>query len=264
MIAVETHPTLAAAASALGPDAVFHGGGTLVMRALNYAENDWTRIVRTTDDAFRRIGASGSRIEIGAGATMADVLASRELEFLHPVARAVGGPAVRNQATVGGNLFAEHPYGDFAVSLLALDARLGMAGGGEEALEAFLPNRAQFRGVVATVSIARPGAGEFRWHKVTRVKPKGVSVMSIAAHLPGGSRLTSPRVAFGAMADAPRRAPGVERALEGASLTADGIRPALEALRSDFTPPDDALASGWYRAEVAPVHLRRLLLEGGR
>ena len=41
---------------------------------------------------------------------------------LAKAARAVGGPAIRNMATVGGNLFAPAPYGDFAVALLALDA----------------------------------------------------------------------------------------------------------------------------------------------
>ena len=60
---------------------------------------------------------------------MAQVIANRELSFLHPVARVVGGPAIRNMATVGGNLFAPSPYGDFTVALLALDATVAMSGG---------------------------------------------------------------------------------------------------------------------------------------
>jgi CO/xanthine dehydrogenase FAD-binding subunit len=53
-----------------------------------------------------------------------------------PVARAVGGPQIRNMATVGGNLFAPHPYGDFAAALLALGARVVSAGqGGPRPLE---------------------------------------------------------------------------------------------------------------------------------
>ena len=260
MISVETHPTLAEAARALGPDAIFLGGGTLVMRALNYGENAFSRIVRTTDSSTRRIAVTGDRVEIGAQVTMRDVLSNRDTDFLAPVARSVGGPAVRNMATVGGNLFADHPYGDFAVALLALDGRVRMADGSEDDLAAFLANR-RTRGLVASVSIARPRGEEFRWRKVSRVKPKGVSVMSIAAWLPGGAgRVSEPRLAFGAMAETPRRAAGAERALAGAALTSEGIRPALEALKSDFSPADDALASGWYRAEVAPVHLRRLLL----
>ena len=52
---------------------------------------------------------------------MAAILAERELSYLHPVARIIGGPAVREAATVGGNLFAPSPYGDFAAALLALE-----------------------------------------------------------------------------------------------------------------------------------------------
>ena len=261
MITVETHSTLSAAATALGPDAVYLGGGTLVMRALNYAEGDFTRIVRTTDETTRRIASSGERIEIGAGVTMRQIIDDRATGFLAPVARAVGGPAIRNMATVGGNLFAEHPYGDFTVALLALDGRVRMASGEEHPLDVFLGNRDR-AGLVAAVTIANPRDGEFRWRKVSRVKPKGVSVMSIAAWLPGAGigRVNEARVAFGAMAETPKRAAGVEHALEGRSLDAAGIAPALEAVRGDFAPPDDALASGWYRSEVAPVHLRRLLL----
>ena len=60
---------------------------------------------------------------------MAAILRSRELEFLHPVARTVGGPAVRSQATVGGNLFAATPYGDLTAALLVLNATVGIHGG---------------------------------------------------------------------------------------------------------------------------------------
>ena len=70
-------------------------------------------IVRSTDPNVSHISASSGRVELGVGVTMAASSAERELAFLHPVARAVGGPAVREAATVGGNLFAPSPYGRF-------------------------------------------------------------------------------------------------------------------------------------------------------
>ena len=51
---------------------------------------------------------------------MAAIARHPDLAALARAARAVGGPAIRNMATVGGNLFAPTPYGDFAVALLAL------------------------------------------------------------------------------------------------------------------------------------------------
>ncbi|EFL87827.1 xanthine dehydrogenase family protein subunit M [Ahrensia sp. R2A130] len=262
MIAVETYASADQAATALHGDAVFLGGGTLIMRAVNYGDLKTERIVRSTDPAMKSISTSGERISIGAAATMSDVMLNPQLAFLAPVARSIGGPAVRNMATVGGNLFASHPYGDFAVALLALDGRVSVAGSGEEDLGAFLARRSSFSGVVTEVSIARPATGDFRYRKVSRIKPKGVSVMSLAAWLPrSGGRLSGARVAFGAMGNTPVRANGVERALEGANLDVSGIAEALRAVRTDLQPPDDPIASSWYRSEVAPVHLRRLLLD---
>ena len=130
-------------------------------------------------------------------------------------------------------------------------------------LEEFLGSRDRQAGVlVASLAIARPASTDaFRFRKVSRVKPKGISVLSIAAHLPlSGGRVAGARVAYGAMAPTPVRAKAVERALEGRTLDEAGIAPALAAATEGTTPADDAIASGWYRREVLPVHLKRLLL----
>ena len=89
------------------------GGGTIVMRDVNAGRPGLTTLVRVTDPALRQIRNEGGRVVIGAAATMSDVIRSPDLSFLAAPARSVGGPAVRNMATVAGNLFAEPPYGDF-------------------------------------------------------------------------------------------------------------------------------------------------------
>lgn len=265
MLTVQTCQTIQQAAGALGGRSRYLGGGTLVMRAVNEGDQSFDHIVRTADPSLKEIRPESGRIRIGAGCTMADILASRDLDFLAPAARLVGGPAIRNMATVGGNLFAPHPYGDLTTALLALDGSAHMADGSEQRLDSLLAGRDRARGLVASVSIARPSGGEFRFRKVSRVKPKGVSVMSLAAWLPGsGGRIANARIAFGAMGPTPRRSGAVERALEGATLDERGIAPALAAATDGLDPPDDALASAWYRREVAPVHLKRLLLGEGR
>lgn len=240
------------------PQSRFLGGGTLIMNRINYGDQRFHRIVRTTDPVMTRIQPEADRVEIGAGVTMANLIASPHTNFLAPAARAVGGPAIRNMATIGGNLMAPHPYGDLAVALLALDGYVRLAGGGDMTLEDFLSQR---RGLVSSVLVRRPQGDAFRFKKVSRVKPKGVAVMSMAAHLGrSAGRLSGVRIAYGAMGPNPQRVHAVEAALENASLDVAGIAPALEVATDGLTPPDDALASEWYRREVAPVHLRRLLL----
>jgi CO/xanthine dehydrogenase FAD-binding subunit len=263
---VETYDRLEDAARALAGNrtARYLGGGTLVMRAANEGDQSFDTIVRSRDAGLRAIRAEGDGLTLGAGATMADIIRHRDLAFLAPVARGVGGPAVRTMATVGGNLFAANPYGDLAVALLALGASVTIAGASARSLsiDDFLRDRERHAGaLVASVTIPRPrDPSAFRFVKVARVKPKGVAVLSIAATLNASAgRLRGVRVAYGGMAARPMRAQAVERVLEGQGLDQQTLEAAARAAADGFDPPTDSLASGWYRREVIGVHLRRLL-----
>jgi xanthine dehydrogenase small subunit len=254
-VTVKTFATSGEAAAALSSerDARYLGGGTLVMRALNEGDVSVATIVRATDRALTHLDIAGPRITIGAGVTFARVLAEQELAFLHPVAGSIGGPAVRNMGTIGGNLFAPNPFGDFTVALLALDAIVAVQSGygaRDVPIEEFLAGRARLQGgLVLAVSLRRPSDAEaFRYRKIARIRPKGGSVVTLAA-----------RIALGAMAATPVRAKAAERAIEGRALDAAGIAAAVSAITEGTSPVDDSLASAWYRREVLGVHLRRLL-----
>lgn len=254
-------------ALAASRSARYFGGGTLVMRAVNAGDQTFDTIVRATDPRLKQIQMQGDSLVIGAGVTMSQIVASRDAAFLAPVAKVIGGPAIRNMATVGGNLFAASPYGDFAAALLALDAKVVAADGTAVPISAFLDARDRQSGrIVVSVLVPRPrDSRAFRFLKISRVKPKGVAVLSIAAVLPtNGGRVSGARVAYGAMGARPVRALAVEQALEGRVLDEQGIAQALAAATDGINPPTDALASEWYRRQVAPVHLKRLLLEQRR
>jgi CO/xanthine dehydrogenase FAD-binding subunit len=115
--------------------------------------------------------------------------------------------------------------------------------------------------LVLSVSCQRPASAEaFRYRKIARVRPKGGSLVTLAAHLPtSGGRAVGARVALGAMAATPVRAKAVERALEGRPLDPANIVAAVSAAAEGTSPADDSFASAWYRREVVGIHLRRLL-----
>lgn len=255
-----------AAAEALSsdPGARLLGGGTLVVRASTAGDLSIGKWVLSDDLGLSGIAVAGGRASLGSGVTMAAVLAEPALWFLHPVASEIGGPAVRAMATVGGNLFAPSPYGDFAVALLALGAQVSVQAAAESEdvdLEAFLQAReAYVRHLVLGVSFAMPSEGAFRFLKVTRRHPHGASVLSIAACVPlQAGNVKGARIAYGAMAPSPVRAHSVEGALEGKPLDAGSIAAAIAAAGDGTAPASDPFASAWYRASVLPVHLARLL-----
>jgi CO/xanthine dehydrogenase FAD-binding subunit len=187
---------------------------------------------------------------------------------LAPVARSIGGPAVRAAATVGGNLFAPSPYGDFAVALLALDAVVAVEspeGLREFGLETFFQSRGRLAAgsIVTALRFSRPSSGGFRFAKISRVKPNGAAVMSLAAMIEmREGRIAVARIALGAMAAMPVRAHRVEHELMGATPEPGEIERAVASAAADISPASDAIASEWYRRTVLPVHLRRLLSSG--
>ena len=64
------------------------------------------------------------------------------------------------------------------------------------------------------------------------------------------------------MGPTPMRAAAVEHALEGRRLARTEVEAAAAVAADGCSPPTDAVASAWYRREVVPVHLSRLLLGG--
>lgn len=267
-LTLATYEAAHKAALALGsaPGARYLGGGTLLVRRANEGDLSIKTFVRVTDPTLAAVTLGPERVTLGASVPMAAVAARSELGALARAARTIGGPAVRNMASVGGNLFAPSPYGDLGVALLALEAIVSMESGSgreEVPLEAFYARRAELPqdNIVTSVSFARGALSALRFAKVCRVKPKGSAVLSIAAVLAEqGGVVRSAVIALGCMAAAPLRARAAEAALVGRPLTREGIAPALAVAAAGTEPLTDSVASAWYRREVLPVHLGRLLV----
>ncbi|MDX3924219.1 MAG: FAD binding domain-containing protein [Shinella sp.] len=262
-LTLQTFPTVADAARLLAgdPAARYLGGGTLLVRHANEGDTSFSAYVRTTDPGLSAIMVADGSVRLGASVTMAAVARHPELAFLAPAARAVGGPAIRNMATVGGNLFAPTPYGDFGVALLALDAMLDIDETSIPAEDFFASRQSYGRSIIRFASFPLAAGNGLRFLKASRIRPKGASVVTIAAVVrEEGGKVADARIAFGCMADRPIRAKAAEKALIGQPLTAEGIKPALAAALEGTAPVTDAIASAWYRSEVLPVHLGRLLL----
>jgi carbon-monoxide dehydrogenase medium subunit len=216
--------------------------------------------------------AGGDGVRIGALTTHGEIAASAIVRASAPAlaeaAGLVGDPAVRNRGTIGGNIAHADPASDLPTVLVALGARIVAAGpGGERTIAA----EAFFVGLMTTaladdeilaavvVPHAPPGQGQ-AYAKFSHPASRYAVVGAAAAVTMAGGTVAAARVAVGGLVPAATRATAVERALVGTRGDAAALAAAAAEVGTglgDVT--GDLFASAEYRAQVAPVYVRRAL-----
>lgn len=247
-----------------GPASALLAGGTLLMPVINNEVTDLQALVSTKRLGLAGIAVDEGRARIGASTTLADIGHDSRLSFLKSAIESIASPPIRNLATVGGNLFAPQPYGDFAVALLALDAAVEIAGanGGRLVPVAEVVEQGVARGeIVVAVVFDLPRDGTWFYTKAMRRKLNSAAIVTVAAIVETGDhRVETARIALGGVGSRPIRARSVEAALGGKPLDAASVTEAAALAMNDAQPFSDAYASAWYRARVLPVHVRRAIL----
>ena len=209
-----------------------------------------------------RIEQRNGTVSLGAGVSMSRVQAEGPFPALREAARQIGGPALRNMATVGGNVFAHQPYGDVAVVLLALDATLNFAEiGGErrETLSDFYARGARPNGLLRGIDVAAP-QGRLVYFKCGRRRFNSPTVITVAVDvgLEGGC-VSSARIALGGASAHPIRSGAVEQALMGSTLDDATIAGAADLAAENCAPATDMVATEWYRRRMVRAYVRRAL-----
>ena len=155
---------------------------------------------------------------------------------LQAATREIGGPAVQNMATVGGNLFARAPFGDLAPALLALGARLVFATADGETTQSIDDFYAGWSdgappaaGLLTRIEIDAP-AGSAAYMKCARRRYSTPAVVTVAACVAtDGGTVTDARIALSGASAHPFRCEGAEQAVIGSSLDDAAVAAAAEA-----------------------------------
>ncbi|HKM88627.1 MAG TPA: xanthine dehydrogenase family protein subunit M [Xanthobacteraceae bacterium] len=226
------------------------------------------------------IGETDGCVRFGALTTVTELLDSvmvkTRFNALWQAADHFASDQLRNAATIGGNICNASPAGDTLVPLLVFNARVLLASEANGAvttrtlpLAAFFvgPGRTQRRPteLLTAVDVPLPPAGFVSEFYKFGTRP-ALDIATIAVGLGAvrdGDRLRDVRIAFGAVAPTPIRAPKTEAALDGQPLPA-AIEPALAAADTDIRPISDIRASAWYRRELVRNILRRMLDHVGK
>lgn len=229
-------------------------GGTQLLPLMHRDEVRVEHVVDPRDLGLGSIRDIGDRVEVGAMATYAEVLASELVRRSSPLlARAAagvtGGRQILLQGTLVGSACFNFPSSDFPGVLVAADARIqiqGPSGPREVTAGAFL--RAAFvvdlePGEFVTSFTARGGAAGYckLKHSAGSWPIATASAQRIAGT--GGWKIT-----LGAV----QALPTVIEVRDRAEMD-ELVRAAVER------PWSDVLAPGWYRAEIANVAARRAI-----
>jgi xanthine dehydrogenase FAD-binding subunit len=216
---------------------------------------------------------AGNEISVGAATPLTrlitDPLVVHHAPLLVRAARSIGGPAVRNMATIGGNIRTASPAGDSLPPLYLLGAEVELAsrkGGRRMSIEEFVdgPGRTQLDNREIITRILLPHAACFPFQAFDKVglrRSLAVAVISFAGMVrlsPDGA-VEEARFAWGSVGPTVVRLPGLEAKLTASRLDGDTIRTAAEIARRGVSPIDDIRATADYRRSVAANLLVRFL-----
>jgi CO/xanthine dehydrogenase FAD-binding subunit len=168
--------------------------------------------------------------------------------------------------TVGGNLFAPPPSGDFATALLALDARVKLSNqNGERILPleefwvGFMANVLSPDELLSEIQISVP-RGSTAFLKYGRRHANTPAIVTVAAVVDiNDGVVKSARLALNGVGPHPVRAKKAEEFLINRPLNSSTSSEAGEIAVEDCEPFTDAVASEWYRRKMIPVIIRRTL-----
>ncbi len=215
-------------------------------------------------------------LRIGALATMNEIVSSsvirEQFSILSQAAQTIGSMQVRNRGTIGGNLCNASPSSDTAPALLALGARVKIAGERDErtiALEEFFMGPGQTvlqPGEILTEVLISPPvphtAGAYLKlgiRKAMEIALVSVGVVLSLDKIRGICKEI--KIALGAVAPTPIRSKKAEAVMKGRPLVDEWITQAAQRASEEARPISDLRGSAEYRREMVKVLVQRAIDE---
>lgn len=251
---------------------VLAGGTDWMVRRARFSMEERPVLYVSRLKELQGITLQGEELSIGAACTLTELLQSPLLpEYLKQPLAQMASPAIRNVATLGGNVCNASPAADALPMLCALDAALCLQSEGKTewvSVRDFIlgPGRTRLNEGQLLTRIRIPLRQDWRcfYHKVGMRRANSLSKLSfyaLAEHTP--VHLKDVRIALGAVA------PTVVRSREAELEIISGNRPLspnqLQSILAQYDallkPIDDARSNASYRREISLRLLREYLRE---
>lgn len=225
--------------------------------------------------SLEKLGLSGiceedGRLVIGAMTTIEQIQDSELIRSKAPAlgeaADALAGFAIRNTATIGGNIMNASPAADTVPPLMAMGACVVTeSADGEEAMPIAdfmtgVKKTAIKPGAILTKIVIEPGKGGSAFIKLGRRAAETLSVVNAAAYVEQENGVcTKACVVVGSCAPTAVVCEEAAAGLVGKKLDQAAIAEACKTIDAVISPIDDVRSSAWYRREVAPVAAGRAI-----
>ncbi|MFZ1700837.1 MAG: FAD binding domain-containing protein [Pyrinomonadaceae bacterium] len=268
------------------PQVVLTGGGTdlYVQKHDEMVGSDSTPLLYNY--ALRGIRDTGEHIEIGASATVTDLLESSIMQSIFPDLykhlKLVSSTPIRNMATLAGNFVNASPIGDMTVWFLALDAEIDLMPGTQAPSPAPTQSvgttrrRIQLRDIyqgykqlakqpdeiITTIRFKKP-TGDFRFNfeKVCKRTYLDIATVNtaislrcappyergVAAASADGVVLSDVHIAAGGVAPIPLYLKETSAFLCGKPINEETITAANEIMQSEISPISDVRGTEGYK-----------------
>ncbi len=257
------------------PDARIMAGGTdLLVHLRSAVKGEKAPLLLLENiDEIRTVSTDGSRIRIGAAISLShlidDPLIMAHAPLLARACRSIGGPALRNMATIGGNIVTASPAGDSLPALFLLNAQLELASRlavRHLAIGDFIkgPGKTSLQSgeILTCIRIARQNPGDvMRFEKIGLRKAMAISVASFAGLLrfSADSTVHEASFAWGSVAPTVVRFTDLESALRDKRIDPSLVREMVSQMKNRVSPISDIRATAEYRRSVAANMLQRFL-----
>jgi carbon-monoxide dehydrogenase medium subunit len=178
---------------------------------------------------------------------------------------------VRNWGTIGGNLCHADPAGDPAPPLIALKARVKIAGRSgerslplEEFFKDYYETALQADEILTEIQVPNPPPHTGTAYTKFTIMETDHAIVSVAVSLTLGSGdgvCGDARIVLGAAASVPMRAQKAEKVLVGKKIRDNVIEDAAQVASEESRPTSDVHGSEEYRRELVRVLVKRVAKE---
>jgi len=257
------------------PSARVIAGGTDLLADLKFSSHVPGVVVdisRAQD--LRTLAITDEGLNIGTLVTHTEIMRSPLIREMFPAlvdaAHTIGAVQTRNLGTLGGNLVTAVPSMDSGPTLVALDARVTVAGpSGRRQMpltEFFVgPRKTILKPdeLLVEILIPKENLGKpTHFLKFGLRKGQALALVNVAASFWvdwDSNVFVAPRIALGAVAPKVINAPAAEAYLEGREITPDAMAEAGRLAVGDAKPINDFRASAGYRRDMIAVLTKRAL-----